>query len=208
MSNFLTQGDGAGSGLPYIQWSSQAVQWSRKKGDTKEPFQFMNAIFDMENMKVGWIKVAVGVYDAKLAHYKEQTPERPDEMTEQNGRQVPAYNKGFAVNVLFGKEFGDERLYNFSTSQKGSLEAVGALLTQYEEQKASNPGKVPVVTFSGHTNKVFGKGSSNVPNLAITSWVDRPAELDVTPDTNTGSVAPANQSHASTAPAATGTSEF
>lgn len=200
MSNFLTQND-SGSGLPYIQWGSDAVQWSRKKGDGKESFQFTNAIFDMENLKVGWIKVDIGVYDAKLAHYKDATPERPTETTVKNGSTVPSYNKGFAVNVLFGKEFGEERLYTFSTSQKGSLEAVGGLLAQFEEQRAANAGKVPVVTFSGHTNKKFGKGSTNIPNLSITSWVDRPAELDVEPNTVTAS-------NAQPAPVATGTSEF
>lgn len=177
MSNFLTQSD-SGSGLPYLQWGSDAVQWTRKKGDGKEVFQLGSAIFDMENLKVGWIKVAIGVYDAKLAHYKEAIPERPSETVVNNGSTVPAYNKGFSVNVLLGKEFAPERLYSFSTSQKGSLEAVGNLLSQYEEQKSANAGKVPVVTFSGHINKKFGKGSTNIPNLNITAWVDRPAELD------------------------------
>lgn len=186
MSNFLTQNDNEGTGLPYVQWGSDAVQWSRKKGDGKEAFQFTNAIFDMENLKVGWIKIGIGVYETDLVHYTETTPERPMETVEKNGKTVPAWNKGFSVNLLFGKEFGDERLYTFSTSQKGSLEAVGNILTQYEEQKDANKGKVPVVTFSGHTNKKYGKGSTNIPNLNITSWVDRPADLDVMPETETG----------------------
>jgi hypothetical protein len=205
MSNFLTQND-SGSGLPYIQWGSDAVQWTRKKGDGKEVFKFQNAIFDIENLKVGWIKVAIGVYDAKLAHYKDATPERPTETSiNQQGATVPAYNKGFAVNVLLGKEFAPDRLYTFSTSQKGSLEAVGNLLSQYEEQKDANQGKVPVVTFDGHVNKKFGKGSTNIPNLNITSWVDRPMELDV------ASAAPApqqNNAPAQSAPVAVGGSEF
>lgn len=203
MTNFLTQSDGDNSGLPYISWGSDAVQWTRKQGDARVPFQFTNAIFDMENLRVGWIKIDIGVYDAQLAHYKDATLPRPEGTVTKNGKEVPAYNKGFAVNVLFGKEFGEERLYSFSTSQKGSLEAVGKILEEYEAQKAANPGKVPVVTFSGHTNKKFGKGSTNIPNLAITSWVDRPAELDTLPDTNTGSVANDTQPVQ-----ATGTSEF
>ena len=178
MSNFLTQND-SGSGLPYIQWGSDAVQWSKKQGDGKVNFTFSNAIFDMENLKLGWIKIAVGEYDAVLSPYQDGAPDRPaGTTTNQRGDTVPSYNKGFGVNVLFGKEFGDERLFSFSTSQKGSLEAVGGLLSQYEAEKSANAGKVPVVSFTGHTNKKFGKGSSNIPNLSITSWVDRPVELD------------------------------
>lgn len=46
MSNFLTNNDSAGSGLPYIQWGSDAVQWSRKDGESRSPFNFTTAIFD------------------------------------------------------------------------------------------------------------------------------------------------------------------
>lgn len=209
--NFLTQND-SGSGLPYINWSSDAVQWNKKQGDNTVQFQFTNAIFDMQALKIGWIKYKP-IYDAILEdYYKEdgttnQGVTRPSEMIQKNDKQVPAYNKGFSVNVLFGKDFGDERLFSFTSAQKGSSLAVGELLTQYEQEKAANPNKVPVVTFSGHTNKKFGMGSTNVPNLKITSWVDRPTELDAEPNTvtannNTPALVPAPPAQAS------GASEF
>lgn len=204
--SFLTQNDG-GDFLPYINWGSQAVQWTKKEGEGKAVFQPTTAIFDIENLKVGWIKMEQGQAPIKLLeHYKGNVPAMPAEKTtNQQGREVNAFQKGFSVNVLFGKDFGADRLFEFSTSQKGSLEAVAGLLEAYESAKDANQGKVPVVTFSGHTHKVMGKGSTNIPNLAITSWVDRPAELDVDSPAQEQNNAPAQ-----TAPAqvASGVSEF
>ena len=189
--SFLTQNDG-GDFLPYINWGSQAVQWSKKEGEGMVTFQPTTAIFDIENIKVGWIKMEQGQAPIKiLEHYKATPPAMPAEKTtNKQGREVNAYQKGFSVNVLLGKDFGEDRLFEFSTSQKGSLEAVAGLLEAYETGKDANQGKVPVVTFSGHTHKVMGKGSTNIPNLAITSWVDRPVEMDVMPDTITAQPAP------------------
>ena len=181
MSNFLESNDS--DGLPYIQWGSDAVQWSKKDIDGKADFQFTNAIFDIENLLVGWIKIDVGVYDSVLEDWKKTPIQRPEEkktITLKDGgtKEVYAYNKGFGVKVLFPKDFGSERLFSFSTSQKGSLESMSRLLNQYQEQAAQNQGKCPVVTFSGHEHQKMGKGSTNIPKLSITSWVDRPAEFD------------------------------
>lgn len=178
MTNFL-ENNNDGNFLPYMQWSSQAVQWQKKGENGRQGFTFKQAIFDIENMKLGWIKLQVGGVDKILVPMGENIPNRPTETKiDQQGKTVPAYDKGFSVNVLLGKEFGEDRLYEFSTSQKGSLQAVSALVNQFEAEKASNAGKVPVVEFSGHTNVKMGKGSTNVPNLKITNWVARPAELD------------------------------
>jgi len=205
--SFLTQNDNSDF-LPYINWGSQAVQWTKKEGEGKASFTPTTAIFDMEALKVGWIKMEQGQSPIKmLEHYKGTVPAMPDEKTtNQQGREVNAYQKGFSVNVLFGKDFGEDRLFEFSTSQKGSLEAVAGLLEAYEAGKDANQGKVPVVTFSGHTHKVMGKGSTNIPNLSITSWVDRPVELDVTPATVTSNDATPVANTASAV--ATGGSEF
>ena len=204
--SFLTTNDG-GDFLPYIQWGSDAVQWTRKTEIGKEVFQPTTAIFDLENLKVGWMKISVGQAPDKIfTHYREAAPERPTEKAKnKKGDDVFAYNKGFCVNVLFGKEMTGERLYEFSSSQKGSLEAVAGLLETFEAEKDTNQGKVPVVTFSGHTYKKMGQGSTNIPNLSITSWVARPAELDAG---GSSEPTPVAQAPTPTAPPAGGVSEF
>jgi hypothetical protein len=177
MSNFLEETDG--DFLPFIQWGSDAVQWSKKGVDGKEVFQPTTAIFDLENTMVGWIAIQKGSVDKVLVPHTETPPSRPEgTKLNQQGKEVPLYDKGFAIKVLFGKEFGETRLYEFSTSQKGSLAAVKGLMAEYKAQKDANVGKVPVVTFGAHRNEKRGVGSTNIPGLNITSWVDRPAELD------------------------------
>ena len=202
MSNFLATNEG--EGLPYIQWGSDAVQWFKKDGESRAPFTFEKAVFDVEALKVGWIKIDVGVYDAILDDYKAAPVARPDEKTVKNGKEGFAYNKGFAVSVLFPEGFGDERKFSWSTSQKGSLEAMSKILNDYEAGKAANAGKLPVVAFKGHENKKFGKGSTNIPQLEIVSWVDRPAELELSAETPTV----AKPTPETVAPAASSASEF
>jgi hypothetical protein len=177
MSNFLSTNDG--EGLPYISWGSDAVQWTKKEGEGRVPFTFEKAIFDVENLKVGWIKIGVGVYDSILDDYNKPALPRPQEtIIDKNGKEDYAYKKGFSVNVLFPEGFGEERKFSWSTSQKGSLEAMSEVLSVYEAEKSKNAGKLPVVSFSGHVNKKFGKGSTNIPKLQIVAWVDRPAAFD------------------------------
>lgn len=178
--SFLDTNDG-GDFLPYMQWGSDAVRWSRKDGDAKVNFDPKQAVFDMDNLKVGWIKIEVGAVDKILVPFTETPPPQPEETKlNQQGKTVKSYQRGFAVNVLFGKDAGTatDRLFEFSTSQKGSLMAMAELMKQYEAEKPANAGKLPVVSFEGHEHHKMGKGSTNAPVLKISSWVDRPEEFD------------------------------
>lgn len=170
MSFFASSNDGK----PYINWGSDAVQW--KKG--KETFQPQQAIFDMENYKWGYMAIQTGSVDKQLVHNSSPPPARPAG-TKKNlqGKDVPLYDKAFAVDVLFGKEFGTDRLFEWSSTQLGSVKAFEKLLADYEAGKAANPGKVPLVVFGPHIHEKIGKGSTNIPGLKITQWIDRPADL-------------------------------
>lgn len=161
-------------GKPYINWGSDAVQW--RKG--KDVFVPVQAIFDMENYMWGYMAIQQGSVDKVLVHNSSAPPARPAG-TKKNlqGKDVPLYDKAFAVNVLFGKEFGTERLYEWSSTQLGSVKAFEKLLADFEAGKAANPSKVPVVQFGPHVHEKIGKGSTNIPGLKITSWIDRPADL-------------------------------
>ena len=178
MTSFLETNDTADF-LPYIAWGSDAVAWTKKTPDGKETFVPTTAIFDMGDMQIGWMAFIDNMPVKEMVHYTGDPVARPDG-TKKNlqGKDVPLYAKAFSVNVLFGKDFGEERLHEFSASQKGSLIAVTELLAQYESEKDANKGKVPVVTFGAHTHHKIGKGSTNSPGLKITSWIDRPKELD------------------------------
>lgn len=171
MSNFLSSNDG--DGLPYMQWGSDAVQWYRKDGDDKASFTFDTAVIDLEKLKVGWIKIGKGVYDAVLNSYTLPPLPRPE-----TGADGLEYKKGFSVSVLFPEGFAQERLYSWSTSQKGSLEAMSEILDIYESGKGANAGKLPVVKFKGHENRKFGKGSTNIPKFEVVKWVDRPSAFN------------------------------
>ena len=145
-----------------------AGNWVTNDVDITTGFQ---AVFDFENIEIGWVLFAAGVAPSwSLAKYPGQIPPRPSE----NHKQC------FRLMMKLGKSSGGD-VREFASQAKAVIGAVDALHTQYEEQKAANPGKLPVVTMTGTTAiKTTGKGQTSTnyaPNFEITKWVDRPAEL-------------------------------
>ena len=165
----------------WVRWGAKACQWEMGTENGKTSCNLTQAIFDIENLKVGWASIQVGQAPQWVFAPNLETPvARPAGIkVNDRGQDVPLFTNGFSVKVFSRTSFGDDNVREFATNQKGSLAAINELHTQYEEQKSTNVGKVPVVEFSGHnyidnSGKGFG---TNVPKLNIIKWVDRPAEL-------------------------------
>lgn len=175
MSNFLQSSDSA---VPCLRWKSQEQKWALHHESEQAYLDTNQFIFDFDSLKVGWLKILVADYDEVLTHDQENIPDRPAETyTDREGRVKPAYKRGFSINVLLGKEFAEPRLLKYAANQQASVIAMGSLEEQYRQQKDSNVGKVPVVTHESTQYLKNKVGGTNVPQLVITSWVDRPQEL-------------------------------
>jgi len=162
----IVQTQSGGSYDPYIKYNGKAGRFYLKneQGDEVEvvPTSF---IADLENIKTGWMMFAAGMAPDKKFDENLATPApRPSEN----------HKRGFAVR-LFSKAFGG--VVELSGTSMHLCNSINDLYESFEAAK--QPGKVPVVKFSGTSAMKDKQGTNYKPNFSIEKWVDRPAELDV-----------------------------
>jgi hypothetical protein len=79
------------------------------------------------------------------------------------------------------------------------------LYTECAAQRAANPGKLPVLEYTGSKLEKIGKGTTRIPNFTIVSWIDKPAGMGQSDEDFTAQVAappaPAPVAKATPAPA-------
>lgn len=160
-------------------------QWETNNVEVTDGFQ---AIFDLEQIQVGWAHFANGVAPSfVMVPLGSPMPAKPSD----------DHRQSFKVLVKLGKSSGGD-LREFSSSAKAVITAMDALHTAFEKGRVQNAGKLPVVSMTGSTPiTTGGKGQSSTnyaPSFEIVKWVARPQELPG-PDK-------AHQSLPKTAPAA------
>lgn len=142
--------------------------WQTSNVEISNGFQ---AVFDLENILVGWALFAAGVAPAfSMVPLGQALPAKPADQ----------YKQGFKLMVKLGKDSGGD-VRELSSCAKVVIAALDALHTQYEAGKAANPGKLPVVALTGTTPVTTqGKGQSSTnyqPVFSIVKWVARPDDL-------------------------------
>ena len=156
--------------LPYLKFNGRAGRWYVRTdtGEEKEVSP-LTAIFDLANIKTGWIHFAEGM--APNAVWDDgPTREAPS----------PNHKRGFSVNVFSPKLLGGLR--EFSSNSNGSIIAVKELYAEYERQTAgmaysAGHQPVPVVTCE-RVDPVKTRLNTNYqPVLRIVKFVPRPHEM-------------------------------
>jgi len=147
-------------------------QWTTRETELETPAK---VVMDMAEIEQGWMAFKPAP-DFVMVKNNQPRPERPDEV-DANGQ--PLYKWGFRVK-LANKELG---LRELSSSSKNVYERMKSIALAYENGKAENAGKVPVVTIDGteRVQQTLSDGQTQtwrVPKWSITGWVDRPAVLD------------------------------
>lgn len=131
---------------------------------------------DLENLEVGWIKLA-SPPDFRMVKLGQPLPPDPG-IKAADGK--PMYKQGFRC-MVFNKAIG-VRLWNHTA--QCVLEQVDALHDQWLAAKDANPGKVPVVAIGKTAPRVSGKppkqSTNYAPLMTIEQWIARPPELDAT----------------------------
>ena len=131
----------------------------------KTPFEFKQAVFDLNEMRTGWLNIKKGqkpdfVVDAAIG----QRAERPTE-EHRRGFEIKVYSKG-----MFGQE---NPVRTWSANSMGANKGISALYAEWESKK--EPGKLPVVEFTG--TRAEANGATHVPLFKIVKMVDIPQEL-------------------------------
>jgi hypothetical protein len=160
----------AGSYDKWVKFNSKAGRFYIK-GDVDDvevnPTSF---IADLGNIKTGWLLFAAGTAPIRIWDENLSTPaKRPSEDAK----------RGFSLRLFSKATFGG--IVELSSNSMHICGAINDLYTAYEAQAAANPGKVPVVKFTGVTTMKDAKGMNYKPNFVIEKFVDRPAELDAAP---------------------------
>ena len=164
----LNLSNSGGSGN-YIRFSPQANAWSNQDGE----FPLDKFVFDIDDVQTGWMLIATGIFEFN-----------PDDSLGRKGAQpTPEHKRGFKV-VFYNKTMG---VAEWSANGAGSNMGLEALYKQAVAQRIANPDKLPVVEYKGSRPEKVGKGSTRVPEFAVTGWVARPAALS---DDNTGGFDP------------------
>jgi hypothetical protein len=157
-----------GDFTPYIKYNAKAGRWYIK-GDDGVEVEVVNPrlVFDMSNIKTGWIDYPEGAGPEKVWH-----PTATTRAPQPN----PRFKEGFEV-LVFGPDAmasgGKVGLREFSSVAVNCKHAVIDLYSEYEALEKANPGKLPFVHCVG-VEPISGKyGTNYEPKFKIIGWVER-----------------------------------
>lgn len=154
----LSSGGGSGN---YIRFSPQANAWTN---NNNEEITLKKVVFDIDNIKTGWLLLGVGVRDWVQ-----------DESVGKKGPQPsPEHKRGFQV-VLYNKEIGAAE---WSSNGVGPNMGLEQMYKACSAERAANLGKLPVLEYGHSKAEKIGKGTTRIPIFVLKGWVARPAGLD------------------------------
>jgi hypothetical protein len=154
----LSSSSGSGN---YLRFSPQANMWTN---NNNEEVQLKKVVFDIDNIKTGWLLLGVGVRDWV----------QDDSVGKKGPQPSPEHKRGFMV-TLYNKEIGAAE---WSSNGVGPNMGLEIMYKDCAAQRAANPGKLPVLEYKGSKAEKIGKGTTRIPKFDLVSWVLRPAGLD------------------------------
>lgn len=179
---FSTEPSSGGDFTPIVKFDSRAGRFFRV--DRVQDFNGYNneqvdithnfrAVFDFENVEVGWINFPQGGAPSfNLVPMGQQLPPRPTQ-DYKNGLRFM-----MKLDTVCG---GDKKVREIAGTAKAFLGGIEQIFGEYLRQKDSNPGKLPVISLTGTMPIETGTGSKKStnyrPSFRIEGWVARPADL-------------------------------
>ena len=154
----LSSGGGSGN---YIRFSPQANAWTN---NNNEEIQLKKVVFDIDNIKTGWLLLGVGVRDWV----------QDDSVGKKGPQPSPEHRRGFDI-TLYNREMGAAA---FSSNGVGNNIALETMYKACAAEREANPGKLPVLEYQGSKAEKIGKGTTRIPIFVLKGWVARPAGLD------------------------------
>lgn len=133
------------------------------------------AVFDMENIEVGFIDFPAGAApDFQLVPLGAPFP----------AKRNPKAKQGLRVVMKLSNELGGS-IREVSSVANVFKQGFEKLHDSYEASKAANPGKLPVVTVEDFIPITAGTGDKKSTNyqpiFVISGWAPRPADLVASP---------------------------
>jgi hypothetical protein len=167
----LAKSDG-GDFKPIIKYDARAGRIFRidRDGTTSNTVEITNgfsAVFDLANIKVGWVLFAEGgAPDWAMVKIGEPLPARPSK----------DHKQGFRLDIKLAKSAGGD-VRDFASAAGCVIGAMDSLYDAYAAAPEAKAGKLPVVALTGTTVTKTGQATNYAPIFVIRQWVDRPADL-------------------------------
>jgi hypothetical protein len=166
--------------IPYLKFNAKSGRWYTRNGDGEEvEVKNPTCVYDLSNIKTGWIKFAEGMPPDCVWDANGSTPPRPSEK----------HKRGFAVNVLSPKNIYGLR--ELSSTSNGMCGAMVKLYAEWEKTPEAKQGKLPVVQCPSVVANKSKYGINYDPVLHIINQVDRPAAFPNPEPAKTPNKAPA-----------------
>ena len=155
-----------GSIKPYVKFNAKADKWFAKGETGDVEIGRPTFVADLANIATGWLRFREG-----------QAPERVIDPSLERAAPCPdeGFKRGFVLAVYSQKFFGG--LAELSSASIHMGNAIRELYADFERERASHPGQVPVVACTGSEPMKDRYGVNYKPLLELVKWVDRPAEL-------------------------------
>jgi hypothetical protein len=202
---FSTRPSAGGDFTPIVKYDARAGRFHRiDRVDTGDGFeseavditQSFKAIFDFENVEVGWIDFTAGSAPSfALVPMGSQLPDRPS----------PKHKNGLRMMIKLSKDCGGDRpIREIAGTSKAFLSGIESAYLAYAGEKDKHPGKLPVLVLEKTTPIKTGSGekiSTNYhPEFRIVGWVPRGDLVFVPKATQPAQAAPQPQANGATPP--------
>ena len=129
------------------------------------------AIFDLENVKTGWIAFASGgPPNFKMFPVGADIGNPPSDQ----------HKQGFRLHLKLAKACGGG-VREFASTAVSTWQAIDQLHSEFEKERSRHPGQLPTVRLNGVKASKTPMGTSYVPIFEIIGWVARPTELMTEP---------------------------
>jgi hypothetical protein len=180
--------------LPKSSFFVKVIKYSAGSFTTTFSKLAFKAIFDFDNVEIGWINFNTGgAPDYRVRRYADGV--KVDKPSEEG------FKRGFRLVLKLSKECGGD-VREFSSNAAACLDGIKNLMDSYDTGSKSNAGKLPVVEFKDSVAKSSSGGAlkttNYVPVWEIVGWVKRPDDLVYTARGSSSS------SSSSSSPASTG----
>jgi hypothetical protein len=172
-----TGGDG-GDFLDIVKYDARAGRMFRMDYDGEQKQQVditktFKAVFDFENIEVGFILFAAGqAPDFQMVKFGQSLPAKPS----------PNHKQGVRFCIKLAKECGGD-IREISGTSGAFLRGINKLHDEYTAQLSANAGKLPVVTLADTLPITSGSGAKSSTNyepvFSIVGWAPRPTDMDV-----------------------------
>jgi hypothetical protein len=177
-----SSGNGGGDIVPFVKYDARAGRLFRRDRSQDSAGNYISndvditssfkAVFDLENIEVGYSKFGAGsAPEHVLVRLGDPMPHKPAD---------PAFKQGARIMMKLAANCGGD-IREITGNSTAFLKGIDDLHTAYEQQKAANAGKLPIVALQTTLPITSGSGQKKSTNyqpvFEITGWAPRPADL-------------------------------